>query len=382
MEEQFPNIASYNGVATSTRMLGNPYLWTALAGNACCDRGGNESLSMELSSTLDRTTVSSSNNNADEFTTKAVLLEHGTSPLDSTSTSLSPEEGFVPVNFIEMFPELAGMGKMSHTPSSSSSEGANMPNFNLFLQERIPTCTTAEPATHIGQSFGNNPLKFHQIEYEGGPEWLNNNSNASNFPLKRSDNYWLGANKTQPMKRANADHQVKLFRGVRQRHWGKWVAEIRLPRNRTRVWLGTFDTAEEAAIAYDTAAYKLRGEFAQLNFPHLKHQLKANYTNGSTAALLEAKLKALCDGISPKKKAVTALPSLPKTSLPDYSNLNASNQKPMRIDLERQVGSEVVVAENRKTQELLSDVDYVHLSRMPSLDMDMIWDFLQVSDSS
>ncbi|KAG5018538.1 hypothetical protein JHK82_014481 [Glycine max] len=66
----------------------------------------------------------------------------------------------------------------------------------------------------------------------------------------------------------NDNNNNKLYKGVRKRKWGKWVSEIRLPNSRERIWLGSYDSPEKAARAFDAALYCLRGRHANFNFPN------------------------------------------------------------------------------------------------------------------
>uniref|UniRef100_A0A0D9VDG9 AP2/ERF domain-containing protein n=1 Tax=Leersia perrieri TaxID=77586 RepID=A0A0D9VDG9_9ORYZ len=107
----------------------------------------------------------------------------------------------------------------------------------------------------------------------------------------------------------------KKFRGVRQRHWGSWVSEIRHPLLKRRVWLGTFETAEEAARAYDEAAVLMSGRNAKTNFPVQRNSTgdlatatdqdahsnggSRNSSTGNLSQILSAKLRKCCKAPSP-----------------------------------------------------------------------------------
>nr|XP_043630458.1 ethylene-responsive transcription factor ERF061-like [Erigeron canadensis] len=238
--------------------------------------------------------------------------------------------------------------------TKSSNSASSLPNFilkninsntldSIFSNNSLPT----SPSPVFPAQSGSSVYLKQREQFLNLSANLNSKQNFTTNPFG-FNNYLI-----------NPYKKMKLYRGVRQRQLGKWVAEIRLPGNRMRLWLGTYETAQMAAYAYDRAAYKLRGKQARLNFQ-----------NGVPVGVIGDLKRLNALKIAVDNKILTTCQKLKKAKV----------KKKERVQAEATVANEGLSNTFSYSGEFqmvaVAGKDGCLLAGMPSYDPDLIWEIL------
>ncbi|KAK1354965.1 ethylene-responsive transcription factor ERF017 [Heracleum sosnowskyi] len=121
--------------------------------------------------------------------------------------------------------------------------------------------------------------------------------------------------KTAMTENSGSSSSSCKYRGVRKRNWGKWVSEIRIPNSRERIWLGSFDSPEKAARAFDAALFCLRGPNANFNFPNTPPNIPGD--RSLTPAEIQAAATQFANSGQPTSDSPS--PGLPELESPSPS---------------------------------------------------------------